>query len=248
LERLLENALVEMARTSDEARSLAKVLGTDVVDSLIRQQAQKYSLANVHQFKEHTALPEIFNDTLKVEHKNLVAMNQHQTAVLASDLGQAPYHRILDDVSYNPQRLTDNADRATAWILNASSSRNETDNIRAVLREYASNGKPLNDPAVYQELHRRLVPEAPNALRSPSTQARYPSNVSGAAMLEQHLAALDPAHEHFGKQLLGAFLGYHSFVDGNGRVSRAIYAITELRAQRFNALHRSTEDALSGLN
>lgn len=248
LERLLENALIEMARTSDEARSLTKVLGTDVVDSLIRQQAQKYSLANVHQFKEHTALPEIFNDTLKVEHKNLIAMNQHQSAVLASDLGQAPYHRILDDVSYNPQRLTDNADRATAWILNASSSRNETDNIRAVLRDYASNGKPLNDPAVYRELHRRLVPEAPNTLRSPSTQARYPSNVSGAAMLEQHLATLDPAHEHFGKQLFGAFLGYHSFVDGNGRVSRAIYAITELRGQRFNALHRSTEDALSGLN
>jgi fido (protein-threonine AMPylation protein) len=150
-------------------------------------------------------------------------------------------------VSFNPDRLTDNADRAAAWILKASSSRNEVDNIRTLLREFSGNGKSLTDPAVYKELHRRLVPQATDALRSPTAQARYPSNVSGAAMLEQHLAALDSAHEHFGKQMLGAFLGYHSFVDGNGRTARAIYAITELRANRFNALPLPVENALSGL-
>jgi hypothetical protein len=47
--------------------------------------------------------------------------------------------------------------------------------------------------------------------------------------------------------MLGAFLGYHSFVDGNGRTARAIYAITELRANRFNALPLPVENALSGL-
>ncbi|MEO4016760.1 hypothetical protein [Pseudomonas rossensis] len=247
LQHLFEGSLTDLARQSDTAQSLKKVLGSDVVDSLIRQQAQKFSLDNLRQFKDHTTLPELFYDLLGVEYKNLTAMNQHQKTLLASDLGKAPYSGFLDDVSFNPGRLTDNADRAAAWILKASSSRNEVDNIRTLLREFSGNGKSLTDPAVYKELHRRLVPEATDALRSPTAQARYPSNVSGAAMLEKHLAALDSAHEHFGKQMLGAFLGYHSFVDGNGRTARAIYAITELRANRFNALPLPVENALSGL-
>ena len=247
LQHLFEGSLTGLARQSAPAQSLKNVLGSDVVDSLIRQQAQKFSLDNLRQFKDHTTLPELFNDLLEVEYKNLTAMNQHQKTLLASDLGNAPYSGFLDDVSFNPDRLTDNADRAAAWILKASSSRNEVDNIRTLLREFSGNGKSLTDPAVYKELHRRLVPQATDALRSPTAQARYPSNVSGAAMLEQHLAALDSAHEHFGKQMLGAFLGYHSFVDGNGRTARAIYAITELRANRFNALPLPVENALSGL-
>jgi hypothetical protein len=247
LQHVFEGSLTDLARQSDTAQSLKKVLDSDVVDSLIRQQAQKFSLDNLRQFKDHTTLPELFTDLLEVEYKNLTAMNQHQRTLLASDLGQAPYSGFLDDVSFNPDRLTDNADRAAAWILKASSSRNEVDNIRTLLREFSGNGKSLTDPAVYKELHRRLVPEATDALRSPTAQARYPSNVSGAAMLEKHLAALDSTHEHFGKQMLGAFLGYHSFVDGNGRTARAIYAITELRANRFNALPLPVENALSGL-
>jgi hypothetical protein len=246
-QHLFEGSLTDLARQSDTAQSLKKVLDSDVVDSLIRQQAQKFSLDNLRQFKDHTTLPELFNNLLEVEYKNLSAMNQHQKTLLASDLGKAPYSGFLDDLSFNPDRLTDNADRAAAWILKASSSRNEVDNIRTVLREFSGNGKSLTDPAVYKALHRRLVPEATDALRSPTAQARYPSNVSGAAMLEKHLAALDSAHEHFGKQMLGAFLGYHSFVDGNGRTARAIYAITELRANRFNALPLPVENALSGL-
>lgn len=247
LQHLLENTLADIARQSDDARSLAKVLGTDVVDSLTRQLAQKYSLDNLYQFKEHTVLPEIFDYTLKVEYKNLAAMNQHQAIVGASDLGKSPFGDVLDEVSFNPGGLTDNVDRATAWILNASNSRNEADTISALLREFSRNGQPLTDPAVYKALHRRLVPEAANTLRSPTAEARYPSNVSGAAMLEKHLVTLDPTHEHFGKQMLGSFLGYHSFVDGNGRTARAIYAIIELRANRFNALPVSAETALSGL-
>ncbi|MFJ7792954.1 hypothetical protein [Pseudomonas sp. NPDC096950] len=247
LQHLLENSLAEIARQSDDARSLARILEVNVVDSLIRRQAQKYSLANLHQFKDPTVLPEIFNDTLKVENRNLAAMNQHQAIVRASDLGKAPYGGVLAEMSFNSGGLTDNVERATAWILKASNSRNDADTISALLREFSRNGQPLTDPAVYQALHRRLVPEPTNALRSPTAEARYPSNVSGAAMLEKHLATLDPAHEHFGKQMLGSFLGYHSFVDGNGRTARAIYAITELRANRFNALPISAENALSGL-
>lgn len=247
LQHLLENTLADIARQSDDARSLAKVLGTDTVDSLSRQLAHKYSLDNLYQFKDHTVLPEIFDYTLKVEYKNLAAMNQHQAIVRASDLGKAPYGGVLDEVSFNPGGLTDNVERATAWILKASNSRNDADTISALLREFSRNGRSLTDPAVYQALHRRLVPEATNTLRSPTAEARYPSNVSGAAMLEKHLATLDPTHEHFGKQMLGSFLGYHSFVDGNGRTARAMYAITELRANRFNALPISAETALSGL-
>ncbi|MBN3863634.1 hypothetical protein HCU66_15455 [Pseudomonas frederiksbergensis] len=247
LTHLLENALVDIALKADSAQSLKTILDPQVVDSLVKQQAQKYSLANLHQFRDHTTLPELFDTTLQIEYKNLTYMQAHQNTLIAKDLGKAPFDRVLDELTFNPGGLTDNTDRATAWILNASSSRNELDSIKNLLLEYSANGKPLNDPAVYTELHRRIAPRDTGGLRSPTGEARYPSNVSGAALLEKHATALDPANEHFAKQMLGAMLGYHSFVDGNGRTARAVYAIAELRKGRFNALGKTSEDALSGL-
>ncbi len=248
LQHLLENALIDIALNSDPARLLKTVMPAEVVERLVRQQAAKFSLNNLRQFQEHTTLADIFHDLLKVEHKNLTAMRAHQNALIAKDLGKAPYNGILDELTFNPSGLTGDSERANAWILKASNSRNEMDKIREVLQEYSANNAPLTSPAVYNELHRRIAPEVTGSLRSPTAEARYPSNVSGAALLEKHLATLDPGHEHFAKQMLGAFLGYHSFVDGNGRTARAIYAIAELRKGRFNPLSVVTESALSGLS
>ncbi|MHC8381669.1 hypothetical protein [Pseudomonas sp. LB3P14] len=247
LAHLLENTLADIALKSDTVQSLKKVLDPQVVESLVKQQAQKYNLANLHQFGDHTTLPELFDTTLQIEFKNLTFMQAHQNTLIAKDLGKAPFDSVLDEVKFNPGGLTDSTDRATAWILNASSSRNELDSVKNLLLEYSANSKRLNDPLIYAELHRRIAPRDAGGLRSPTGEARYPSNVSGAALLEKHATALDPANEHFAKQMLGAMLGYHSFVDGNGRTARAVYAIAELRKGRFNALGKASEDALSGL-
>lgn len=248
LQHLLEGSLMDIALKSEPARLLKEAMEPGVVDRLIRRQAQKFSLSNLRQFQEHTTLAQIFNDLLKVENKNLTAMRAHQSALIAKDLGKAPYDGILDELTFNPSGLTDDSERANAWILKASNSRNEADNIRDVLQEYSANNLPLTSPSVYNELHRRIAPEVTGNFRSPTAEARYPSNVSGAALLEKHLGTLDPGNDHFGKQMLGAFLGYHSFVDGNGRTARAIYAIAELRKGRFNPLSVATESALSGLS
>jgi hypothetical protein len=247
LQHLLENSLIDIALKSEPARLLKEVMASDIVDTLVRQQAAKYSLNNLRQFQDHMNLPEIFGHTLQVEYKNLTAMRTHQNALISKDLGKTPYNGVLDELAFNPTGLTGDSERATAWILKASSSRNEADTIKNLLREYSGNTKSLAEPSVYNELHRRIAPGPPGPFRSPTAQARYPSNVSGAALLEKHVATLDPASEDFAKQMLGAFLGYHSFVDGNGRTARAIYAITELRKGRFNALSPASENALSGL-
>lgn len=248
LQHLMEISLAEIALKSDSAHQLSKILDSKVVDTLTRRHAQTFYLDNLHQFKDATVLPEVLQDTLRVEYKNLVAMQAHQQGLLTKDLGKAPYHGVLDESRFNPHGLTDNTDRATAWILNASNSENETNTIRTLLLEYAASNKPLTDPTIYNELHRRVAPNAFDKYRSPRPDVRYPSNISGTAMLEHHMAKMDPAHEHFGKHLFGSFLGYHAFSDGNGRTARAIYAITELRKGRFSALDRPTENALSGLN
>lgn len=247
LSRLLEDSLAEIARKSDASKWLDDVLDGQTIDSLIRQQAKKYSLDNLHQFDDHLTLPELFESTLQVEYKNLTAMRAHQQTILTGDLSKAPFNGIADELSFNPTGLTAPIDRATAWLLTASTSRNELDTVRNLLVEYSANAKPLNDPAVYTELHRRIAPADPGGLRSPTAQARYPSNVSGAALLEKHMAQLDPQHPDFARQMLAAMLGYHSFVDGNGRTARAIYAIDQLRKGRFEALSHLSENALSGL-
>ena len=51
-----------------------------------------------------------------------------------------------------------------------------------------------------------------------------------------------------GKQLFAGVIGYHGFVDGNGRMGRALFAISELRKDQFIPLALSAEDALHGLN
>lgn len=248
LQHLMEISLADIALKSDSALQLRKILDSKVVDTLTRRHAQTFYLDSLHQFKDVTVLPEALQDALRVEYKNLVAMQAHQQELLTKNLGKAPYHGVLDESRFNPHGLTDNTDRATAWILNASNSENETNAIRTLLLEYAGSNKPLTDPAIYNELHRRVAPNALDQYRSPRPDVRYPSNISGTAMLEHHMAKMDPAHEHFGKHLFGSFLGYHAYSDGNGRTARAIYAITELRKGRFNALDRPTENALSGLN
>ncbi|MGL6241549.1 hypothetical protein [Pseudomonas sp.] len=248
LQHLLENSLLDIALKSEPTRRLKEVMASDVVEALVRQQAAKYSLDNLHQFPGYTDLPEIFGHTLQVEYKNLTAMRIHQNALITQDLGKAPYNGVLDEAAFNPGGLTGDNDRACAWILKASSSRNEADAIKDLLREYSSNTHSLTDPLVYNELHRAIAPGPTGQFRSPTAQARYPSSVSGAALLEKHLTTLDPASDDFARQLLGAFLGYHSFVDGNGRTARAIYAITELRKGRFNPPSLAAENALSGLS
>jgi hypothetical protein len=247
LTRLLEDALIDSALKSGSSQSLKELLDPAVVETLVRQQATKYSLANLHQFDDPALLPSLFDSTLQVEYRNLTAMQAHQQSVLLKNLDEAPFNGIADELKFNPNGFQDPVDRATAWIFKASSSRNERVTLKELLLEYAANGKVLNDPAVYSQLHRSLVPDVVDHLRSPTAQARYPSNVSGAAALEKHVASLDPLHEYFGKQMLGAMLGYHSYVDGNGRTARAVYAITELRKGRFIAPSVSAENALSGL-
>ncbi|HEX4549569.1 hypothetical protein [Pseudomonas sp.] len=247
LTRLLEDALIDGALKSGSSQSLKKLLDPAVVETLVRQQATKYSLANLHQFDDPALLPSLFDSTLQIEYRNLTAMQAHQQSVLLKNLDEAPFNGIADELKFNPNGFQDPVDRATAWIFKASSSRNERGTIKELLLEYAANGKVLNDPAVYSQLHRALVPDVVDHLRSPTAQARYPSNVSGAAALQKHVASLDPLHEYFGKQMLGAMLGYHSYVDGNGRTARAVYAITELRKGRFIAPSVSAENALSGL-
>ncbi|MHC8407272.1 hypothetical protein [Pseudomonas sp. TMB3-21] len=248
LEHLMQNSLADIALNSDSARQLGNVVDPTVVEQLIRRHAQTYYLDNLRQFPEATELADVLSSTMKVEYNNLTAMRAHQTDLLTRDLGKMPYHGIADEIRFNSTGLTENTDRATAWILSASNSQNESAAIRAVLQEFSASNRALTDPATYKELHRRLAPQATDSYRSPRAEVRYPSNITGAAMLEKHLAGIDAAHEHFGKHLIGSFLGYHAFSDGNGRLARAAYAITELRKGRFNALDRATENLLSGLS
>ncbi|MHC8306053.1 hypothetical protein [Pseudomonas sp. PB3P13] len=248
LEHLMHNSMADIALKSDSAAALGQVVEFDVVEQLARRHAQTYYLDNLRQIPEATELVDTLNSALKVEYKNLTAMLAHQKGLLTKDLGKMPYHGIAEEIRFNSTGVTENADRATAWIVSASNSQNESTAIRAVLREFSASNAALTDPATYKELHRRLAPQAIDRYRSPHPDVRYPSNITGAAMLEKHLADIDPAHEHFGKHLIGSFLGYHAFSDGNGRLARAAYAITELRKGRFNALDRATENLLSGLS
>jgi hypothetical protein len=216
------------------------------MSAFLKQNGLNYSAARSARGADD--YPAIFESFSKMEQSNITYMKNHQQKLLKEDLRKAPYDAIKPDSTFNPQGFTNDAERAAAWIAHSSKSEgNNWNSLVAVLREYADNGKDLTDPALIRELHKRVAPVINGDVRITQSGQPYASSISGFSVLQQHLKTLDSAHEQLGKQLYGAVTGFHGLGDGNGRTARSLYAITELRNQRFNPMTKQVEDALSGL-
>lgn len=235
LEHLYNNALVETARKSAVSQDLQSVLGRGAFDDLshaaIKNFGLGYSPKLVPAREGPAAILEIF---YKMERKKIDYMTAYQRKVLTLDLGKPPYNIPMAESVFNAKGVTDNAQRAGLWIVNESTSKgNNLESITAVLREYAGNGKSLTDPNVIQALHKRLAPLTSHIVRIRSDEVLYASSISGFALLEKHLKLLDKSHPFFDKHLLASVVGFHALGDGNGRTGRALYAISQLRSNRF---------------
>ncbi|MCP1445855.1 hypothetical protein J3D54_004987 [Pseudomonas sp. GGS8] len=249
IQHLLENSLSDIVLRSEGGEKLKSLLSADAADTLVKHEAQKWSLSSLYPYKDNPLeLPNRIEGLLELEVKNINFMNAHQDALLKLDLGKPPYNGVLEESAFNPRGLTDNVDRAAAWIAKSSNSKNDVEGLKTLLGEYAASRQSLSDLAVVKEIHKKVLPTPSATYRGPVLHAPYPGTVSGTHLLEKHLEKLDPSSEHFNKQLFAALVGYHSFADGNGRTARLAYAISELRKGRFNALAKTTEDALSGLS
>lgn len=248
LEQLFNNAVIEATLKLKSAQDLESLIGRAALDDLFKTFMANPEISYSAARSANRNYSHILEDLSKIETTNLTYMKNYQQAVLKQDLGKAPYDAILPDSVFNPQGFTDHAQRAGAWIVHASTTKsNNLDSIVAVLREYAGNGKSLTDPAVIKALHARVAPEAADIVRVRFDGQPYASSISGFAAMKEHLKVLDVSHEHFGKQLLGAVAGFHGLGDGNGRTARALYAISELRANRFTATTPQVDRLLHGL-
>jgi hypothetical protein len=250
LEYLFNNALNEATLKLKDVQELESLIGRAALDDLmsafLKQNSLNYAAARSARGADN--YPAIFESFSKMEQNNIIYMKNHQQKLLQEDLGKAPYDAIKPDSDFNPQGLTNDAERAAAWIAHSSKSEgNDWNSLVAVLREYADNGKDLTDPALIRELHKRVAPVVNGDVRITQSGQPYASSISGFSALQQHLKTLDSAHEQLGKQLYGAVTGFHGLGDGNGRTARSLYAITELRNQRFNPMTTQLENALSGL-
>ncbi|MFL1499643.1 VopS family T3SS effector adenosine monophosphate-protein transferase [Pseudomonas sp. O64] len=250
VKQLFERALAEALVNTASGQALEALVGPSVTRALVNKQLPFASLESLRTSGSSASVVGGLEPILMVELKNLGLAQQHQQSVLQQDLGSAPYNSVLSESFYNPKGYTEDVDRAAAWILKASTSGgNEWENFTALLREYRSNGKDLTDATVLKELHQRLVPDIDRSYRGPAISGgRLLSSITGAAMLDQHLKTLDKDHEQVGKQLFAAVVGFHGFIDGNGRMGRLLYALTELRAQQFTPMAVETENLLSGLS
>jgi hypothetical protein len=250
LEHLFNNAVSETTRKLQNAQELEALIGKAAVDDLLKTVMTKngIDLAGARS-AGNGDYSSLLGTVTEFEVRKVKYMKAHQQNLLHQDLGKAPYNGVLPDSSYNPERFTDDAQRAGAWIVHASNSPgNDLDSIATVLREYAVNNKNLTDAALIRELHVRIAPATSDVVRVGINDKKYASSISGFAVMQDHLKTLDTAHEHFSKQLLGAVVGFHGFGDGNGRTGRALYAISELRRNRFNALSKESFSALHGLD
>ncbi|OWO80124.1 effector protein [Photorhabdus luminescens] len=251
---LLQRAMSESLLNTETGKKLQDLIGhqatAQLTNKLAAPEQSFVSLEQLHKQPSAAKAVDSLEPVLMMEEKNLLAAQHHQEAIRGQDLNQGIYAETLPEEFYNPGNLTDNSDRAAAWILKASTSGgNEWSNFTALLKEYTHNGKDLTDSQVLKELHHRLVPNIERDYRGPAISGgSLPSSIGGAAMLTHHLETLDKEDSQIGKQLFAAVVGFHGFTDGNGRMGRLLYALTELRAGQFTPLSVKTENALHGIH
>ncbi|MDE9495798.1 VopS family T3SS effector adenosine monophosphate-protein transferase, partial [Xenorhabdus bovienii] len=251
---LLQRTMSESLQNTETGKKLQELMGREATAQLTCELVlpQQY-FVSLEELRKKSSVNDAIASLeliLMREEKNLLAAQHHQEVIKGQDLNQGIYAKTLPEDSYNPNKLTDNVDRAAAWILNASNSRgNEWNNFTALLTEYTHNGKDLTDSQTLKDLHHRLVPNIKRDYRGPAISgANLPSSIGGAELLARHLKTLDKDDSQIGKQLFAAVVGFHGFIDGNGRMGRLLYALTELRASKFTPLSVTTEYALHGIH
>lgn len=250
---LFQRAMSEALRQSPTGNELLSLVGEQALTQLLNKLTDpKQSMTSLDQLYRQPSAAQAINaldPLLQIEVKNLQAARQHQQALLTQNLGQGVFAGTLDESFYNPTGFTDNVDRAAAWILKASTSGgNEWNNFTALLKEYSKGSQDLTDSSVLKQLHRQLVPNLTRDYRGPAISGGgLPSSIGGAAVLEKHLTTLDNQDPQLGKKLFAAVVGFHGFTDGNGRMGRLLYALSELREGRFSPLDLPAENALHGI-
>lgn len=250
---LFQRAMSEALRQSPTGNELLSLVGEQALTQLLNKLTDpKQSMTSLDQLYRQPSAAQAINaldPLLQIEVKNLQAARQHQQALLTQNLGQGVFAGTLDESFFNPTGFTDNVDRAAAWILKASTSGgNEWNNFTALLKEYSKGSQDLTDSSVLKQLHRQLVPNLTRDYRGPAISGgSLPSSIGGAAVLEKHLTTLDNQDPQLGKKLFAAVVGFHGFTDGNGRMGRLLYALSELREGRFSPLDLPVENALHGI-
>ncbi|WP_338801561.1 hypothetical protein V9L13_04035 [Pseudomonas sp. RSB 5.4] len=235
LQHLFNAATREATQSSKGFQQLESLIGhaaaNDVLISFTKSKGPRF---NGTKFTTNAGdYSEILGSMAELESRKVIYLKNHQQSVLKLDLGKPPYSDVMPETAFNPQGFTDNAQRAGAWMVKGSTSDNKLEHIVTILREYSSNNKSLTDATVVKEIHDRLVPQLAGSVREVGQPTKYGGSASGFAALEQHLKTLDTAHEHFDKHLLAAIAGFQGFGDGNGRTASAVYAINQLRNNRF---------------
>ncbi|WP_285374511.1 hypothetical protein [Pseudomonas sp. lyk4-TYG-107] len=249
LQHLFNAATREATQSSKGFQQLESLIGhaaaNDVLISFTKSRGPRF---NGTKFTTKAGdYSEILGSMAELESRKVIYLKNHQQSVLKLDLGKPPYSDVMPETAFNPQGFTDNAQRAGAWMVKGSSSDNELEHIVAILREYTSNNKSLTDANVVKEIHARLVPQLAESVREVGQPTKYGGSISGYASLEQHLKTLDAAHEHVDKHLLAAIAGFQGFGDGNGRTASAVYAISQLRNNRFVPMPKHVFMSLSDL-
>lgn len=253
LNQLAERAMTESMLETDSSKKLTSLIGESAAKSLAGRVVKDYgggvSAAQKNPAGSITQMQAVFD----MEVMHLKSAQRHIEGLASTDLSQGVYAEGLAEDAFNKSGVTDNVERAAAWIINASNSKgNDAENITSLLKEYASNGKDLLNMDNLKELHARLVPDVERDYRGPNISGgTLPSSIGGEGMLKQHIEGFlkekPVADKDLGKHLFAGVIGYHGFTDGNGRMGRMLYAIAELRNDSFNPLAMNAENSLHGI-
>lgn len=162
----------------------------------------------------------------------------------------------LKETEFNPRQTRDHYQRAALWICGSSMSFDAT-RLEAVnngIRHAVLRRTNIRTMQGIQQVYDRIVtasgtvtqPRRPPVLGSPLT-----SDKAGRALMETAIARIPNNHTYsrdLACYLLGTIIRCHGYIDGNGRIGRAVFVICQMRTSgSFIAISKEGEDLLTGL-
>ncbi|WP_218746544.1 T3SS effector adenosine monophosphate-protein transferase VopS, partial [Vibrio parahaemolyticus] len=189
LSQLAERAMTEVMLETDSGKKLKALIGDDAVKSLAVRVVKDYGGGVAAAQKNPEVRINQMQAVFDMEVMHLKAAQRHIEGLASTDLNQGVYAEGLPEDAFNKAGVTNNVERAAAWIINASNSKgNDAENITSLLKEYATNGKDLLNMDNLKELHARLVPNVERDYRGPNISGgTLPSSIGGEGMLKQHI-------------------------------------------------------------
>lgn len=254
LSSVFKSAIMKQLEQTETASQIRKSYGNDAVLNILEDLklstvfSPSCTIEGLRRSESVDKFIAQFEDLIQYDFANAQSATTRLNNLLDKDLSASPFNGSVDESTYNFNQYDTQTSKAAAWLVYASGNERTDANVQkmmGLIDEFSD--KDLRQIEVLEDLHSRLVSDIPQQ-RALVLGSNQPSTAAGKALLKDHISnALDANTPNLGKNLFAAVVAAQAFGDGNKRLGRTAYVISELAKGNFQPMDTQTENQLHGL-